>query len=534
VLNGGTEDVLGTASSVAVSRGGILYDAGRTDSVTVSSGGVLDFASGGTAGAVTVLSGGTIVLSGTGDVSGLTLASGAVETFGIVASGQTLSGGAVYGRFGQIVQSGGSTIDAQVLSAARQTVEGVAIGTVVDHRGGSQFIASGGRASGTIVSGLGGLQYVDFGGLAAGATIYGSQTDSGIASGSLVYGIQSVDAGGVAAATTVDGTQTIYQGVRGFPAGYASNTTIDSGGLQRLLYSDSEADLTTIAGGGQQYVFGGIADDTVIGSGGVQRIVDAGIASSTLVERGGLQILNDRANANGAVILGVQSITNNSFVSGVMISSGGQVIVGQGALVSGATVSRGGCLSLTANGRASGTEILSGGRIIYAGSNTAVGVTVDSGGIEVVRGKVSGLTVGSGVTLNVSSGGTASATKLAGGTEAVFLGGIVSGITSFGTHSTLAVAAKSGQHLDVSGFKATDAIDLTNFKFGAAEKLSFVENAKKTGGLLTITDGALKVTVSLFGQYVATGFHLARDGAGSAITYTGAVHSSAELAAAHT
>jgi hypothetical protein len=52
-------------------------------------------------------------------------------------------------------------------------------------------------------------------------------------------------------------------------------------------------------------------------------------------------------------------------------------------------------------------------------------------------------------------------------------------------------------------------------------KLSFQENAARTRGTLTITDGALKATVLLFGQFVAQGFTLSADGAGgTAITYT--------------
>jgi hypothetical protein len=89
--------------------------------------------------------------------------------------------------------------------------------------------------------------------------------------------------------------------------------------------------------------------------------------------------------------------------------------------------------------------------------------------------------------------------------------------------------------LTVSGFAATDTLDLASFKFGTTEKHSFTENAAKTKGVLTITDGTLHASITLFGQYVATGFHLAKDGAGTAITYvppTAAAQQ--ELAAGHT
>jgi hypothetical protein len=86
----------------------------------------------------------------------------------------------------------------------------------------------------------------------------------------------------------------------------------------------------------------------------------------------------------------------------------------------------------------------------------------------------------------------------------------------FEAHSELAIAAKTGVKLAVSGFKATDTLNLTTFKFSSSEKLSFVENKAKTSGTLTVTDGTLTASVTLFGQHVSTGFHLAKDGAGTA------------------
>jgi len=134
---------------------------------------------------------------------------------------------------------------------------------------------------------------------------------------------------------------------------------------------------------------------------------------------------------------------------------------------------------------------------------------------------VSGLAVGSGVGLTVSSGGSAMAVTLKGGT------------VTFGAHAELAVAGTTGIAATISGFSATDTLDFAAFTFKAGENLSFVENTAKTSGVLTITDGALKASVTLFGNYVATGFHSATDhAAGTAITYT-AVTSHVELAGGH-
>jgi hypothetical protein len=98
----------------------------------------------------------------------------------------------------------------------------------------------------------------------------------------------------------------------------------------------------------------------------------------------------------------------------------------------------------------------------------------------------------------------------------------------------LSIAPQTDSTLTVYGFKATDAIDLSLFPFGSGLKHSFTENAAKKMGVLTITDGGLKVTVDLFGQYVAAGFHLAKSGAGTAITYSEPPAAHAEISVSHT
>ena len=52
-------------------------------------------------------------------------------------------------------------------------------------------------------------------------------------------------------------------------------------------------------------------------------------------------------------------------------------------------------------------------------------------------------------------------------------------------------------------------------------------------GLLTITDGTLKATITLFGQYVATGFKLTAAGTGTAISYTSATSANGVLVGVH-
>lgn len=84
------------------------------------------------------------------------------------------------------------------------------------------------------------------------------------------------------------------------------------------------------------------------------------------------------------------------------------------------------------------------------------------------------------------------------------------------------MSGESGIVLRLSGFAQTDTLDLASFA-AAGASFFFAENKAKTIGTLTITDGKLQATVTLFGQYVAAGFNLGSDGGtGTAITYISA------------
>jgi hypothetical protein len=235
------------------------------------------------------------------------------------------------------------------------------------------------------------------------------------------------------------------------------------------------------------------------------------------------------------VLKGGKIVYAGGTVTAPVISSGGSVGIAAGVKVTGLTVGNGVTLFVSTGATASAAHVLKGGEIVYAGGKVIAPVFA-AGGREGIAGgvKVTGLTVGKGVTLFVSSGATASNTVLASGSEIVSAGGIVGGTVKFGAHSSLTMAAKTSLTLKISGFAATDTLDLAGYAFGAKEKLSFKENATKTQGTLTITDGALHATITLFGQYVAAGFQHVSDGAaGTAIHYAAPPVAHLELAGTH-
>jgi hypothetical protein len=69
---------------------------------------------------------------------------------------------------------------------------------------------------------------------------------------------------------------------------------------------------------------------------------------------------------------------------------------------------------------------------------------------------------------------------------------------------------------------AGNVIDLTDVNH-ASVSLGFTENPAMTQGTLTVTDGTHSAAITLFGQFMAIGFHTAPDGpgptAGTNVTY---------------
>jgi autotransporter passenger strand-loop-strand repeat protein len=189
-------------------------------------------------------------------------------------------------------------------------------------------------------------------------------------------------------------------------------------------------------------------------------------------------------------------------------------------------------LFVSSGATASAAKVLKGAEIVYAGGTITSAAISGGGGEAIAAGtKVTGLTVGSGVALSVLAGATASSTVLSGGTEIVSSGGVIGGAVTFGTNARLSIGAAANIAVTVSGFTATDTLDLASFKFSTVGKPTFVVDKAKNGGTLTITDGGLTATVTLFGQYVAAGFHLAKDAAtGTAITYAQPAAQAFELA----
>jgi hypothetical protein len=129
------------------------------------------------------------------------------------------------------------------------------------------------------------------------------------------------------------------------------------------------------------------------------------------------------------------------------------------------------------------------------------------------------------------------AIEIDGGAGLVIGNTLASGeaVTFAGAGASLAIADAAGFAGTIAGFAASDTIDLTKFAYHKSESVVFTENGAGTSGVLTVKDGSSLLNVTLFGQYVASGFGLKTDGAaGTDLTYTPpASRSALQLATAH-
>ena len=288
----------------------------------------------------------------------------------------------------------------------------------------------------------------------------------------------------------------------------ATNTTINSGGLQ-YVYSGGSATSTTINSGGQQRVSsGGSATGTTINSGGEQRVSSGGSATSITINSGGMLSVSSGGSAvditqnSGGIIFADTSATlrgtniNGSFsiaggsASNMLLENGGYLSVLNGHQATSTTINSGGFQHVFSGGSATSTTINSGGFQNVHSGGSATSTTINSGGYQNVHvnGNVTKTTITDGGILQVDVGGSASqVTQNSGGAIVANTSAVLSGTNGKGTFSIAGGSAvnmllENGGLLTVLG--GHDASDTT---VGSDGTLS-VQSGGVLRGTTTLTD----------------------------------------------
>ena len=313
------------------------------------------------------------------------------------------------------------------------------------------------------------------------ATDYKNQTlESGGTSS-----FMSLSAGDTATNTTINsgGLQCVYSG------GSATSTTINSGGQQRVSSGGSATGTTINSGGQQSLSSGGSATSTTINSGGMLSVSSGGSAVDITQNSGGIIFADTSATLRGTNINGSFSIAGGS-ASNMLLENGGYLSVLNGHQATSTTINSGGQQRVSSGGSATSTTINSGGfQNVYSGGS-ATSTTINSGGYQNVHvnGNVTKTTITDGGILQVDVGGSASqVTQNSGGAIVANTSAVLSGTNGKGTFSIAGGSAvnmllENGGLLTVLG--GHDASDTT---VGSDGTLS-VQSGGVLRGTTTLTD----------------------------------------------
>ncbi|MHB8531052.1 MAG: hypothetical protein ACYC8V_16265, partial [Caulobacteraceae bacterium] len=248
--------------------------------------------------------------------------------------------------------------------------------------------------------------------------------------------------------------------------------------------------------------------------------------------------------AAGATLSGNGSLTlGNAAGNKIVGANASATLTNVGERLGGAGNIGGGSLTLVNQAK---------GSIVSAGST---GLTIDTGASTVANaglieaGKGTTLTVKSAVAntgrLGVAAGGTVILDGPITGTGSAFVaGGALEALgafnekVSFVGSGVLELADSQAYTAKVSGFSktATTSFDLLDIAYTqGVTGTTYQDNGKKTGGVLTVTDGTHTARINMVGDFSASTFTVASDGHGGTLIVdpkAGAATAFAQAAAA--
>ena len=315
-------------------------------------------------------------------------------------------------------------------------------------------------------------------------------------------GMQYISSGGSATSTTINlgGQQNVSNG------GVAMSTTINSAGIQQL-FSGGTATYTTIEEQGKGYVHsGGIITDTSINSGGELYIYSGGSATDTTINSGGGMSVEGSANNTIIHDSGAMVVHSGGIATKSTIYSGGFQYVSSGGIATNTTLGSDGFQHVFSGGSATDTVINKDGRQFVSSGGSVTDITINSGGFQHVfsGGSATDTTINSGGGMTVEgsanntiihdsggmvvhSGGIATkSTIYSGGFQYVSSGGIA-------TNTTL--GSDGFQHV-FSGGSATDTVINKDGRQFVSSGGSATDTTINSGGSLLVHAGGSAVNIT--------------------------------------
>lgn len=275
-----------------------------------------------------------------------------------------------------------------MVSGDTQNITAGQSGTVSTMNGGRQFMYSGG--SGTVITMSGGAQIVSGGTGTVGTVLGGGQnvyTGTGTIN-VMCAGEQNIFGTGTII-TMSSGIQYIYSG--------GSGTVSTMLGGYQTADSNGIITVSTMSGGSQIVNNGGTGTVSAM-NGGIQDVQDGGTALDTVIA-GGTQTVNSGAVVSGATLsAGIQQVYDGTNLNNITFAGGTQAVM-SGAAVSGMQVAAG-QQRVENGGTAINTEIGTGGSLQLSSGGTVKDMTLTSGTLELENINGGSFTVSGTLTAN--------------------------------------------------------------------------------------------------------------------------------------
>ena len=406
-------------------------------------------------------------------------------------------------------------------SGGTQMVSSGGTGTISTMSGGYQQIYSGG--TGMIITMVDDYQQIYSGGTGMVSTMeYGFQDASGGTGtvDTMEYGGQGIEGGGTGTINTMkDGDQIITSGVG------TINTM--SGGYQKIL-SGGTGTVSTMSNGYQNISGSGTIDVMISG----EQNISSGAAGTINTMSGGNQNVNGGTGTVSTMSGGSQRIYSGAGTVSTMINGSQRVDGGTGTIISmnsGYQAISGGSGTIDSmnDGRqwivGSGTGTINvmqgGGQLVGNGTGT---ISTMSGGSQTINGGTGTVSTMNGGIQDVQDGGTALDTVIAGGTQLVSVGAVISGATlsagiqqvydgtnlnnitfAGGTQAVMSGAAVSGMQVAAGQQRVENGGTAINTEIGTGGSLQL-----SSGGTvkdMTLTSGTLELENINGGSFTVSG-----------------------------
>ncbi|MBB3285275.1 MULTISPECIES: VCBS domain-containing protein [unclassified Rhizobium] len=162
----------------------------------------------------------------------------------------------------------------------------------------------------------------------------------------------------------------------------------------------------------------------------------------------------------------------------------------------------------------------------HAVSNTGTLEAIGTGGLDIHSDVVNnGVVWANGGNVNLEGNVSGSGIVLVSGHAGLEIGGSFNEAITLGKNAqaTITIDHATAFTGTIAGIDGNDALRFGDIS-AATASFSYTENAAKTGGVLTVTDGTHTASVGLSGEYSANDFSLGHDGASAEIDFSGIGH----------